>query len=150
MPAWSTSADRMSPLFRFFRLPRNERSAYWTAFRWLIAIRLWFYCASFRRITDFVASRPVQANASTRPPLERLYAILQNAGVRVPSTCLTRSLAGAVVLARFGYPSQVCIGVSGTPDFQAHAWLECEGRCLGENADSAARWKELTRVSVGR
>jgi hypothetical protein len=149
MPAWWTSADRMSPMFRFYRLPRNERSAYWTAFRWLIAFRLWFYCASFHRITDFVAARRVRAHAHTRLPLERLYAILHNAGVRVPSTCLTRSLAGAVVLARFGYPSQVCIGVSGTPDFRAHAWLECEGRCLGENADSVAHWKELTRVSVG-
>jgi hypothetical protein len=149
MPAWSISTDRMSPLFRFFRLPQDERSAYWSAFRWLIAIRLWFYCASFRRITDFVASRHVQPTASTRLPLDRLYAILHNAGARVPSTCLTRSLAGAVVLARFGYASQVCIGVSGTPDFQAHAWLECEGHCLGENEDSVTRWKELTRVSVG-
>lgn len=56
------------------------------------------------------------------------------AGRRIPkATCLTQALAARILLNRYGYSNQLCIGVrieeEGT--FSAHAWLEGqEGRVL--------------------
>ena len=51
--------------------------------------------------------------------------------------CLTQALAGQVLLERYGYPALVHVGVTkkaknGT--FQAHAWLESDGKVvIGES-----------------
>lgn len=134
---------------RFLSLPGAEQRAYVTAAWWLLVIRLMFKTMSFAQITRFIARRAVRRVSP--PPLElpRLAAIVQNAGARIPSTCLSRSLAGALVLARFGYPSEVLIGVSTDQDFQAHAWLESEGTPITEKDPAAAQWNQLTRVTVG-
>ncbi|GAA3117694.1 lasso peptide biosynthesis B2 protein [Streptomyces echinatus] len=49
-----------------------------------------------------------------------------------PKGCLPRSL-GAVLLCRLGgtWPTW-CTGVRVTPPFTAHAWIEAEGRPVGE------------------
>ncbi|MFI1767375.1 lasso peptide biosynthesis B2 protein [Streptomyces sp. NPDC020800] len=49
-----------------------------------------------------------------------------------PKGCLPRSL-GAALLCRLGgtWPTW-CTGVRVVPPFTAHAWIEAEGRCVGE------------------
>ena len=103
---------------------------------------------NFEQIRKFIARRSV-AKGQSGPNLDRLTAIIRNAGTRLPGTCLSRSLAGAMVLARFGHPSEVLIGVSMDQDFQAHAWLECAGAPITERDIAAVRWKQLTRVTIG-
>jgi Transglutaminase-like superfamily len=46
------------------------------------------------------------------------------------SRCLMRSLVLTRLLARRGLPSSLVIGVSASPDFAAHAWVEYRGRPL--------------------
>jgi Transglutaminase-like superfamily len=41
--------------------------------------------------------------------------------------CLTRSLVLTQLLARRGIPAKLVIGARATPDFLAHAWVECAG-----------------------
>lgn len=63
------------------------------------------------------------------------------------STCLSRALAAEWLLACAGQPATVCVGISGaSPDaFDAHAWLECGGRCLlGEPRERV--YVELARI----
>jgi hypothetical protein len=115
---------------------------------WLIAIRMMFKMMSFERLTGFVARRKIKDARARAISLARLAAIIQNAAKRVPGTCLSRSLAGAIVLARFGYDSQVQIGVSAEKGFEAHAWLESGGTPITEPDIPASRWKELTRITV--
>jgi hypothetical protein len=49
------------------------------------------------------------------------------------ATCLVRAIAAQRLLARYGYDSQVHIGVTkASGDFQAHAWVERDGVvCVG-------------------
>jgi hypothetical protein len=136
-------------LRHFFSLPAAERRAYLMMAGWLVGIRLMLKITTFEQITNFVSRRPIATANARVVSLARLAAIIQSSGARLPGTCLSRSLAGAVILARFGYPSQVQIGVSTDKDFAAHAWLECGGTPITEPYVDASRWKELTRVTVG-
>jgi hypothetical protein len=50
---------------------------------------------------------------------------------------LTQALAGQVLLAQYGYPAVVHLGVTkeeGQGTFQAHAWMESDGKIvIGES-----------------
>jgi hypothetical protein len=72
-----------------------------------------------------------------RPPLDRLgRSHLSNAVERVlsklptDSRCLVRSLVLLWLLERRGTTGTLVIGVSPKPEFEAHAWVEHEGRPL--------------------
>jgi hypothetical protein len=70
----------------------------------------------------------------SRPALERVTWAIEAASHYVPggSNCLVRALASEYVLGRFGYRSELKIGVakSAAGEFAAHAWLESEGRVV--------------------
>lgn len=54
------------------------------------------------------------------------------------TTCLTNALTGHSLLSQYGYPSLVKIGVgkSSEGEFEAHAWLEYEGKVvIGESEE---------------
>lgn len=133
----------------FLSLPAPEKRAYLLTAWWLIVVRAMLKLMDFEQITTFVSRRRVQKREIPAVSLPRLSAIIQNAGTRLPSTCLSRSLAGAVVLARFGYRSAIKIGVSTGQDFHAHAWLESDGAPITEPDVPASRWKPLTRLTIG-
>lgn len=46
------------------------------------------------------------------------------------ATCLAQSLALQAMLTRRGYPAQLHLGVATSPEFEAHAWIECNGVTL--------------------
>lgn len=55
-------------------------------------------------------------------------AIARAARVIPRSTCLTRALAGTMMLSRRGHAARLCIGVAKQDDeFGAHAWVEMHG-----------------------
>jgi hypothetical protein len=68
------------------------------------------------------------------PPPERIAWAVRAVGVATPrgSNCLVRALATQAMLARYGYPSELKIGVRKSEDgaFAAHAWLECAGAVI--------------------
>jgi Transglutaminase-like superfamily len=132
----------------FLSLPAPDKRAYLLLTWWLIVIRAMFKLMDFQQITTFVSRRRVQKRKTPTLSLARLSQIIQNAGTRLPSTCLSRSLAGALVLARFGYRSAVQIGVSTDQDFHAHAWLESDGASITEPDVPPSRWKPLTRLTI--
>jgi hypothetical protein len=133
----------------FLSLAADEQRAYLMIVWWLFVIRLTLNLTDFEQLKKFVSRQTVRRASAPSLSLTRLAAIIQNAGRRVPSTCLSRSLAGAIVLARFGYPSKIQIGVATDQDFQAHAWLESGGMVITEPEIAAARWTPLTRLTVG-
>jgi hypothetical protein len=54
------------------------------------------------------------------------------------ASCLTQALALQLLLSRHGWPSRIHLGMGRdtTGAWQAHAWVECEGRViLGENGE---------------
>jgi hypothetical protein len=58
--------------------------------------------------------------------------------------CLARSLVLTRLLARRRISAKLVIGARATPDFLAHAWVECEGRpVLSAGDNSFSRLVEL-------
>jgi len=77
--------------------------------------------------------------------------LLQAAARRCPvgSTCLTRALAGQLLLRKAGIESRLCIGVMRDQRhaFQAHAWLERDGKViLGGSNEEIRQWSPLSGV----
>lgn len=133
----------------FLSLAGAEQRAYWMMAWWLFVIRVALKIQDFEQLKKFLSRQTVKGSGARSLSLTRLAQIIQNAGTRVSSTCLSRSVAGAVVLARFGYASEIQIGVSTDQDFQAHAWLESEGTAITEPEIPAAHWQPLTTLKVG-
>lgn len=64
---------------------------------------------------------------------------------RAPSDCLSRSLALFCFLRSTGVPVEHCIGVRRIP-FQAHAWVEYEGRVVQDSASHSRQFAVLARI----
>ena len=67
----------------------------------------------------------------------------------VGSTCLTRAITGQYFLRKAGIESRLCIGVMRDQQkaFQAHAWLERDGRViLGGSTEEIRQWIPLSGV----
>ena len=86
------------------------------------------------------------------PPLRIVWAVRHVSRLVPMATCLTQALAAQTMLARSGVASTLTLGVD--PErkarFEAHAWLEMEGRAvLGGTDDSLANHARLARFSAG-
>ena len=84
------------------------------------------------------------AGTPTRPPrgtVERAAHSVAVAAAFFPgrAVCLEQSLALYVLLRRRGHPAELKIGVQPYP-FEAHAWVEIEGRPLFENEDALSKY----------
>jgi len=82
---------------------------------------------------------------------EEILLLLQAAACRCPvgSTCLTRALAGQLLLRKAGIESRLCIGVMRDQRhaFQAHAWLQRDGNViLGGSDEEIRQWSVLHGV----
>lgn len=62
---------------------------------------------------------------------------------RIRALCLARSLALQTILRRRGIATHLCFGVTAPRDFQAHAWLEIDGRPINDSENVAARYRPL-------
>jgi hypothetical protein len=78
--------------------------------------------------------------------IERIAWAVARASQYTPrATCLTQALATQVLLGWQGYATRLCIGVarSDVGQFQAHAWVECQGKVVIGGADAPARFTPL-------
>lgn len=104
------------------------------ALAWVCAIRIGLWCASLARLQRIVAAltRPT-SNRSGSFSVEQLSWAVSVASCYVPrATCLTQAVALHILLKRRGFPSRIQIGVAkekGGP-FEAHAWVESQGRVV--------------------
>jgi hypothetical protein len=69
-----------------------------------------------------------------RPSADRVAWAIEATSARIPGgrNCLVLALASECLLGRYGYPSELKIGVKrgANGEFAAHAWLESGGRVL--------------------
>ena len=73
-----------------------------------------------------IASRPLKS--PTKAAIEEIVTAVDRAGRYVPGgTCLPKSLALAWMLRGSGVAADVRIGVKTAGQFEAHAWVECNG-----------------------
>ncbi len=100
----------------------------------LVAMRAAVLALNFARVRRIAEamSRPLRIDAdAARPSPDRIAWAAATASRVVPggSNCLVRALATGIVLKRYGYPSELKIGVTkpASGRFEAHAWLESDG-----------------------
>lgn len=133
----------MGTAAKFLRLDRRERAlvlaaAHTLALTW-IGLRIGGFNALKRRAARVAAPDP-RSHAWCGPPprwsispptVERISWAVRAASRFIPgaSNCLVRALATQTLLGRFGYRSDLRIGVrkAGDGGLAAHAWLECGG-----------------------
>lgn len=118
-------------------------------------VRAWILLTAVRIALPFAGVKRVRRIQPKRqkPALEMrsILGLLRRASRWCPvgSTCLTRALAGQYLLRRAGIDSRLCIGVmrDGGKQFQAHAWLERDGKIiLGGTEEEIRQWIPLSGV----
>jgi hypothetical protein len=65
---------------------------------------------------------------------------------QAPRDCVPRSLALFRFLRLVGLPAEHCIGVRRSP-FQAHAWVEFEGRVVHDLPSRQLKYTTLARIA---
>jgi hypothetical protein len=117
-------------LRRLAALPGPDRVLLARAATWVVAARLALWALPYRRTRD-LAERLGRAHRRGPAPDRTAWAVEATAR-RIPTaSCLTQALAADVMLRRDGHRPQIHIGVSkDRAAFEAHAWLELDGRVL--------------------
>jgi hypothetical protein len=134
---------------RYLRLTPAERALLPRLAVLVAAIRVALWTVPFATLQRFLELRAVGAlfpRSMADIPVARLAWAVETTSRRIPAaTCLTQSLALQFLLTRAGRASALNIGVarSGARGFQAHAWVECEGRTLIDRAEDVARYTRL-------
>ena len=124
----------MKRLASFLALPAGDRLLLLEAFATVVAVRLGLRLFSIDRLRAW-ASR---CGSGTKA-IERIGWSVRVASRVLPgTTCLSSAFALQHLLSAHGHLSELHIGVArNAEDFEAHAWLTCEGRILvgGEERD---------------
>jgi hypothetical protein len=140
---------------KFLRLPGSERRLVLSAALTVALVRLELWTLPLATVRRRVGKSGLRRHTAlpSRPAAERISWAVAAAARFVPgaSNCLVRALAAEAMLGRFGYHSQLKIGVGKTAagQFEAHAWLESEGQTLIGQFD-LGRYTEMAGPGAGR
>ncbi len=119
----------------FFKLSGDKQRILLKTLFLMVKVRLMLWFMSFPRIRS--SFKNIEPTTTDKAAVTNLIWSLKVASHYVPrSTCLTNALTGYSLFSQYGYSSQVKIGVgkSSEGEFEAHAWLEHNGRVvIGES-----------------
>ena len=140
----------MPSLLNYFRLPADDRRLLWKSFFLLWAVRIGLWILPFQRLRKLIDVQVSLANAGNcdATNVRKITRSIRRMSRYVPSaTCLTQALTAQRLLHQAGQPADLRIGVarSHAGDFEAHAWVEAEGRVVIGASDI-----DLTRFTVLR
>ncbi len=132
---------------KFFFLRRQEQSALVKALLLLWACRLGLWLLPFKTLRGLLAKISFFSKCDPAKTDTIIWAVAVGSRYVPAATCLTQALAGQVLLNRHDAPALLCIGVAKDEQgvFQAHAWVESQGRILMGNSPDLRRY---TRVSA--
>jgi hypothetical protein len=134
----------MDPFLRFLRLPASDRRLVVRAAAWLALVRVALWTRPFARVQSLVGVATREPSRAPAPAPGRLAWAVETAAQVVPrASCLTQALAAQIMLERSGAHPEIKIGVATDREgFEAHAWLELDGRPL-VGARELDRYAEL-------
>ena len=122
------------------------------AFVWLAAIRIGLWTLPFptlRRILRRLARGRERGEASEQVPASRVAWAVRAASRCVPqANCLPQALTLQVMLTRMGETAHLQIGAARSEDgqFEAHAWVECQGSIVLGGSDACSRYTKLPNL----
>jgi hypothetical protein len=121
----------MKILTNFLKQSRVDQKLLITTLLSMITIRLKLYLIPFKRIQRSME----RSNNKTKNniPVHKLIWAVQTISNYIPqATCLTKALTAQKLLKKYGYSSQIKIGVGKNinGEFEAHAWVEYDGKVV--------------------
>jgi len=111
----------------------------------LLAIRIGLWLLPFDRLRRY-CERPPRTGLKRRPTARTITWAIRTMATYVPrASCLTRALAGKLLLARYGHVAELRFGVAKSPQgvLEAHAWLEQGDAVLLGNLPDLRRYAVL-------
>lgn len=147
----------MAVLLRKLRRAAGLSRAEWVelirAYAWVAAVHAGLRALGYARLRRLLDRGLPEATDVPTPPdashLRRLATAVDIAARNCPADirCLSRSLTLYRLVRQVGSPAELCIGVarSDAGALEAHAWVEVEGRVLGDRPDVAQRFARLGR-----
>jgi hypothetical protein len=98
-------------------------------------IRLALWVLPYRWIREGLLQCPARLHTyNEQVDVRQVVRVVRSISRLVPrATCLTQAVATRLLLSRMGIPSDLRLGVarnSETGSFEAHAWVECEGKTI--------------------
>lgn len=134
---------------RNFRRSSSEWKLFLRAYVlvWMIRLALWTlpFKVIYKWATEFRKGRIGDRPLDSRAVYKVVWAV-SAAARRVPmASCLTQALATQIMLGRRGHRASLQIGImkSQAGKFDAHAWVECNGKVLIGLNDT---FSKLTRL----
>jgi hypothetical protein len=110
----------------------------------LLLARVGLWLLPFKLFLRFVGRQRKQFSVEQRPTAQQIAWAVRLAARNVGwSACLQQAASVYYLLSWYGYSSSFRIGVSSEPTFQAHAWVECEGRVLAGGWEPVGRFATL-------
>ncbi|HJX26490.1 MAG TPA: lasso peptide biosynthesis B2 protein [Thermoanaerobaculia bacterium] len=138
----------MSRIAAWFDCARPERRLLVAA--WLLLLAVWaaLRCMSLPRVQALLHRVSRSRLAGSAIAAERLARLVRTAARCQPwkVSCLERSLVLQAILSGSGSPPQLKIGVRRDGEaLQAHAWVEIEGRPVGEAPDISEHFQPFSQ-----
>lgn len=131
----------MDKLCRLPGLPRKDKVLLARAWFALLAADLGVRLASFDAVQRCIDRHP-KTHGSNSPARLQQFVRLAARHHLWKMACLPQALALRWLLTREGISSQVIIGVrKDNAALEAHAWVELDGKALGEPADVRERFR---------
>jgi len=143
----------MNAVRKIFSLTNAERLLMFKCYAFLWIARLGLWTVPFRVLQSFLklfTPKEQGKVATDKEQAEQIVRATKAASNYVLyATCLTQALVAKVLLARAGYDVQLRLGVmkDEQENFQAHAWVESEGRVLIGDNNQLSEYTSLPTTS---
>lgn len=142
----------MKAAFKYIRLDARDKRLVRAAFRALLVAKARLVFGSFERLRLRLEQATGEISGSPAEAARVAWAV-EVVSRRLPMTdnCLVRAVATLSILRRRGLPGELRLGVARETgrEFEAHAWVECEGEILvgGEEAARFTLLQESQRAA---
>jgi hypothetical protein len=136
----------MKQLREFWRLPPSYRRLLITSLVLLGIVRVGLWLLPFhtlRHLLAHTAREVAWARGGDQASVNQVARAVTVASRYVPAaSCLTQALATQVLLSHRGHQASLRIGVArgDVGEFQAHAWVECQGKVVIGGAQALSRF----------
>ncbi len=120
----------------------------------LVRIALWLlpYGSLQRRIDSIMPAWICEEKSRQNISVDFIAWVVKVSGDYSPrgAKCLARALTTQLLLNRYGYPHELCIGVAkdASQKIEAHAWIEYQGRVVIGGLNDLERFTPLSKRAL--